>query len=193
MTMESTNPSSSADIRSILASGIGKGNYTEIVFFDGIDDINIPYDIFYKALIGYKSNVSYPCFQRHCKEYVYRNLFYENNDKSQIKVYRKNLTNRLTLTAGTSPVNVLIFHKEKLPFHAFPSTQNLHSVAYVTKATFKISNRVYVNFERKKYDNCQGNDICNKVYINYNHECNVDTASVAKTLTDVVGMLATLL
>lgn len=150
------------------------GNYLEIILMEGETDMDIPDNVFFKML-QHAKNKTNSCFQKHYKEYVYRNLFYENNDKNQIKIYRKILTHVETIQNG---MKLLVFHKEKLPYHVFPSTTTLHSVCYVSKAIIKINNRVFLNFEKKIYqgaNDSNGSRVSfNKIYINYNHEQNVD-------------------
>jgi hypothetical protein len=163
-----------------------QGNYIEFVILDGENITDIPDNMFFKLLNNMK-NKGYACFQKHYKEYIYRNMVYENNDKSQIKIYKIALNNHDTLENG---LKVLIYHKEKLPYHVFPSTTMLHSICYVSKVIFKINNRIYINFEKRKYDSEDSNNVSfNKVFINYNHDDNVDLSNIENALNTCISQL----
>lgn len=161
------------------------GNYVEIVVCDG-DVYDLPDARFFRFLQIVKQRGG-ASFQKHYKEYVHRNMFYENSDKNQVKVYKKTLT--LVDDEHANNMRVLVFHREKLPFHAFPSTMGLHSVAYVSKVVFKVNNRVFINFERRRYEDAPDTAF-NKVYINYNHEENVDGVSMEAVIKDCVALLS---
>jgi hypothetical protein len=113
-------------------------------------------------------------------------MVYENNKENQLQVYKKTLNSYSVLDPN---FKVLSYHKEKLPYHVFPSTHMLHSVSYVNKATFKLNNRVFLNFERKKYEN--SDVFYNKIYINYNHDNNVDLATIEQALNDAIRLIDT--
>jgi hypothetical protein len=146
-----------------------KGNYFEIICMEGESDIDIPDTVFFKLLQTAKGK-STTCFQKHYKEYVFRNIHYENNDKNQVKIYKKTPTFVGEIKDGW---RMIAFYKEKLPYHAFPATTNLYSISYVSKAIIKITNRVFLNFEKRVYPET-GSVSFNKIYVNYNHDDNVD-------------------
>lgn len=156
---------------------VDKGNYIEFILSDDTKtrtEIS-PYK-FYGLLTELKQKLG-NCFQKHFKEYVFRDMFYENNDKHQIKVYKKHLTNVHTDVDG---LVILTYYKEKLPFHMFPSTSSLHSVCYVSKVVFKITNRLFINFEKRVYND---KEAYHKIFVNYNHEENVDISNLKSTLS----------
>jgi hypothetical protein len=150
------------------------GNYIEVVLLDD-DTMSMGDSVFFKLMHDVK-NKNLHCFQKYCKEYVHRNKFYENNDKSQIRVFKKTLSETQVVTHGSNQYRVLAYYKEKLPYHAFPSTTMMHSISYVIRSTFKINNRVFLNFERRMYKDAPRP--FNKVYINYNHDDNVDVNNI---------------
>lgn len=160
------------------------GNYIEIVFEDYPNCIDIKDKVFFKMLQNMK-NKNYHGFQKHYKEYIFRNITYENNDKNEIKIFKKTLTKHDNLLEN---IRVLVFYKEKLPYHVFPSTTKIHSVSYISKAIFKINNRVYLNFERKKYEGCS--TFFNKVYINYNHDENVDLTTIQAAISSCIQLVS---
>jgi hypothetical protein len=161
-----------------------KGNYTEFVWNnDGC--INVPYRLFMNTVHSLKSK-GYVTFQKQYKEYVYRDMFFDN-DKMQIKVYRKKLTHHDEICDGL--FNVLTFNKEKMPYHVFPSSTKLHSITYVSKVIFKVHNRIFINCEYKAYGDRDSENNYHKIFINYNNDPNVDTASMEKILTSVITQL----
>lgn len=165
-----------------LQDYVSEGSYIECILMDG-DELHTNDSVFFKMMQDMKDR-GYNCFQKHTKEYVYRNMFYENNEKSQIRIYKK------TLNKIGNDINgwkILAFHKEKLPYHSFPSTTMLHSISYVSKATFKINNRIFVNFEKRRYTGDE--TTYNKIYINYNHDDNVDVHSMKKAVCSIIDSL----
>jgi L-rhamnose mutarotase len=163
------------------------GNYIEFIYQDGENITDIHDNIFFKMLNNMK-NQGYSVFQKHYKELVYRNMKYENNEKSQVKIYKTSVTKQDDLSNG---IKVIVQIKEKLPYHVFPSTTMLHSVAYVSKVIMKVNNRIYVNFEKRRYENQDkaSNVSFNKIYINYNHDDNVDIVNMEKVLNTCIKQL----
>ena len=106
------------------------GNYVEIIMLDTANDTDIADRVFSKMLMSIKKTHS-GCFQKHYKEFVFRNLFYENNEQNQIKTYKKTLKYVGNMDDG---MKIMVYHKEKLPYHSFPCTTKLHSICYISKA-----------------------------------------------------------
>jgi hypothetical protein len=170
------------DIQSLTSSG----NYVEILLLEKKDSQDISDKHFFKLIESLKKS-GYSSFQKHYKEYVYRNMIYENNEKSQIKVFK----NTFKKTQNISP-NIIanVFYKEKVPYHMFPSTKLIYSVSYVSKLIFKVNNRIFINFEKRKYDTQANSNVSfNKVYINYNHDDNVDLTNIQDTLVCVMDYI----
>ncbi len=163
-----------------------EGNYIEITLQDDIEEennIHIDDKVFFRVLNNFKKR--YPSsFQKHYKEYVFCNLFYENNEKNQIKIYRKQV---MKYEKPISKLHITVYHKEKQAYHIFPCSTNLHSISYISKVIFKLNHRVFVNFEKKTYEKNQGT--YNKIYLNYNHEANVDTNHIDSSISSAVNFL----
>jgi hypothetical protein len=170
-----------AQIKDLLS----QGNYIELVLNEEGNSIDVGDKLFFKLIQNIK-NKGYGCFQKHYKEYVHRNMYYENNDKNQIKIHKKTLLK--TLDIPSCSMKLFVCHKEKQPYHLFPSTTMLHSISYISKLTFKINNRVYLNFERRKYSN-NADVSFNKIYINYNHDDNVDLTNIQTAIDTCVNLL----
>ena len=187
------------------------GNYFEFILQDEENRTDIPDRLFGKLLQQARSNHT-SCFQKHFKEYAYRNMFLENNDTNQIKLYKKTLTHASTLENG---MKLLVFGKEKLPYQVFPSQMSLHSVSWVSRAVVKINNRVFLNFEKRTYEPSGPSPSdreasigaeaekekeedsptpkppsYNKIYINYNHDHNVDIEASARALRACMDLVS---
>lgn len=78
------------------------------------------------------------------------------------------------------------YTKEKIPLHQFPCTKNLHEVCYIQRLTFRLHNRVFLNFEIQKY---MDEGKIHKIYINYNHDPAAERESMQSLLTEYVGAL----
>lgn len=169
-----------------IKDNLSKGNYIELVMIEDGNSFDISDKIFFRLMTDIKTS-GYNCFQKHYKEYVYRNLFYENNEKNQIKIHKKSLMNNVDIKHKT--MKMLIFNKEKQPYNVFPASRMLHSICYVSRVTFKINNRVYINFEKRKYEG--NSDVAfNKVYINYNHDDNVDLENIISAIEKSLLLIA---
>lgn len=149
------------------------GNYVDFVLtpYDESYDYDIKEKDFLRILTHLK-NTDLQCFQKHYKEMVYHDLSYEvltqTNSINVVKKISKGID-----TNWVDDMVVTVWHKTKVPFHMFPSTTDISSICFVSKAIFKVSNRVFINFEIKKY---QDNPTISfsKIFINYNHDENVD-------------------
>lgn len=75
--------------------------------------------------------------------------------------------------------------KNKLTILSVPSTRNYHTESWVKKLTFNITNRIAVHFI-----NGMNTSKFYKVSVVYNHEKNVDTAYVVKSLHNVLKLIA---
>lgn len=75
-------------------------------------------------------------------------------------------------------------NKKKLSILSFPSTQTFDNEEYVRVMTFKISNRLSVQFSQSKPINCENTTY--KVKIAYTHDSNVDRDTVIKQLNNLL-------
>jgi hypothetical protein len=118
-------------------------------------------------------NVKY--YERKVKQYIKKDLYYEvvldhKNEIADIRSYSKTCTD---YTFVKPNVLKMVFNKSKKPIHAFSSSTDINEIIYIKRLTFRISNRVFVNFEigcsidtmETKYRN---------VYINGNFDSDVD-------------------
>jgi hypothetical protein len=141
-------------------------------------------DVFIETLKAVKHNKdTLPFAERFCKEYMYRNLVYSINEKYESKVSKLDCKSVNRLNCGRI---VCYFHKEKASFHTFPSMLRPHSIAYVNGIVFKFHNRIYLNFEERKHED--GSE-SHRIFINYNHEDNVDLVNISKRVQQVLDVV----
>lgn len=111
-------------------------------------------------------------YERKIKMYVKDNFYYEvvldhKDDVSDIRSYVKS-----ALDFDISQGMVKIFYnKSKKPIHAFSSSHDMHDISYIRRLTFRINNRVFINFDFAS--NVDGQKY-NKVFMNANIDHNVD-------------------
>tara|TARA_Y100000591_G_C21750959_1_gene654727 strand:+ start:173 stop:742 length:570 start_codon:yes stop_codon:yes gene_type:complete len=82
------------------------------------------------------------------------------------------------------------YNKQNLPQISFPSTKNINDQYYLNKIIFKITNRIYINFEiKKKINNKNKNEeIYRRIYINFNNDKNnVDNNNINELLNKCIN------
>jgi len=109
------------------------------------------------------------------KQFVKGDLFYNVSDDGAISVH--SITPVCTLGD-----RCFGYEKKKLTIVNFPSTTKYDAVVQVCKQTFKVSNRVYINFEKRENDNF--------IYVNYNHDPNVDWDIVTQDIKRAVDAVS---
>ena len=156
-----------------------KGNYVEYVLFNSCSsddsqlDVNLPEEQ-YLALMRKLARAPYKYFGKQCKVYYHNDLVYENYNQEEIKTYSKALID-YSIDRKNS-IAVLHYSKDKVPFHNFPATSRMNAVSFIKKITFRVHNRIYINFQMEQIDGEP--DYTRKVYINYNHDTNLDAAYI---------------
>jgi hypothetical protein len=174
---------------------ISGSNYYELFICEGKNKLNhvsedTEYNIgvsekkFYDIMnrIDTKKNIKY--FQREYKEYILKDLVCQRFINDEVKVMRKI---PLNVSEFNNNYIQVAYNKTKLTLVNFDSTKNLHKISYIKKLIFRISNRIYINFEIS-IDSKTKNKIY-LVYINYNHDDNVDINITNKCINDVIDML----
>lgn len=154
-------------------------NYVEVCVPNVVDEC-----VFATLLQRVKGHhESLPLSQKYFKEYMFRNLALQINDKYDAKVYKLDCKRKETCPNGVIAVS---FNREKASFHTFPSMSHAHSVAYVNAVVFKFHNRVFLNFEEKKHED---GAVTRRVYINYNHDDNVDIPSISRRVRHAMDII----
>ena len=88
-------------------------------------------------------------------------------------------------------ISSIFYKKSTLPIFQFPSTDNIHDKFFLNKIIFKITNKIYLNFEIMKKNE---NDIFYRVYINFNNDKhNIDYDTIVKSINETIKNLLCLL
>lgn len=190
-------------IQNVLSTNAGElgtqppqfhGNHVEFVIIPPPKDIqsaadgacmvygtNFECDAFYKLM--YKMmDTYYKYHQKQFKETVIGNVYYHNHKNEDISIYSINTT---TLASFQDKVLSKVQHKNKLTILSLPSTTNIHNETYMRKLTFRVTNRIFVNFENSMCENIK----CYRVTVNYNHDKDVDLSGVVDSLEKVLKIL----
>lgn len=153
-------------------------NYIEIVMK------NMTRDLFLNKLQGMcKRNYKY--FEKGGRCYVKGLLTYENTDNKEIRVFKKNMK----LATDHADHVVCYYDKEKLPYHAYPSTQEHDCIFEYKRLVFRIHNRIYINFEIQDFGESAAS-LDYRIFVNYNHEQNVDVDHMTQLLTTAIDVLS---
>lgn len=98
----------------------------------------------------------------------------------------KQISNKLK----TKTIHISYFVKESQPIYAFPSTQNINEITFDKRITFKINNRLYVNFcitehmsEKNK------NNQYYYIFMNYNHSPKTDIVKNIELIIEISSHL----
>lgn len=163
----------------LTSEDIENSNYIEIKLYkkksaENVYDINFSKDEFYNIM----NRLKYKCYQKDCKQYVSGNLFYENLNNEEVKVYKTEVKNIIIKDRYI----ISFYNKSKLSVLNFESSTNINDINYIRKLIFRVSNRIYINFEIKK----KNNNLVYNIYINYNHDDTVDLSLINDSLENIV-------
>jgi len=129
-------------------------------------------------------------YERKIKQYLKDELYYEvilshKDEISDIRSYTK-----VAHAYEFEKPNVLkvCYEKHKKPVHAFSSSYDMHDVVYTRRLTFRVSNRVFVNFETGK--GVDDTSSYRKIYINANTDGNVDIDFIQSEISQYLNLLA---
>lgn len=152
------------------------GHLSENIFNYNIDD-----KLFLKLLRDVSKRFKMKYFSKKFKRYRVNNLSMEvTNDETNI--YKQNT---VSFDNGSNYI-ITRSKKNKVPYHQFPCTRNIHEITYVHMLTFRLHNRLFLNFEIKKsLDSAQKF----KIFFNYNHDKNSDIDHIMTLLHDVMQFL----
>lgn len=138
----------------------------------------------FMAIMGKLTNVGsgLKYFQKNYKEQVWTNIHYQNTDNAELKIIKKDC---VSSSVYKNKFLAQGFNRSKMSLLNIPSTSDIYTTTDVSRLTFRISNRVYINFEVHVIEDTE----YYKVYINYNHDKNVDPISVRKQLQQAISLL----
>lgn len=136
------------------------------------------YNLMYKMMdTPYKYN------HKQYRELIVGDVQYHNHKNEEVSVFSvttnavENIENRFCM---------LVQQKNKHSILSLPSSKHIYNDNVVRKMIFRISNRVFVNFEHGMTD-------CNKyykIYVNYNHDNGVDINNSIDTIKKVLMLLS---
>lgn len=135
------------------------------------------YKFMYKMMDG-----NYRYHQKQYKEVFVGDVCYQNYKNEEMSIHNIQ-TN--TVESISDKMFAIAQTKNKLSILSVPSTLNIYSENMIRKLIFRISNRVFVNFENGMTDN----EKYYKVFVNYNHDKDVDVNVVVKNINDVLDKL----
>lgn len=135
------------------------------------------YQMMYKLM-----DTNYKYYQKQYKEVLIGDVCYQNFKNEEINIYTihtNNVDNRFPFVCAIAQT------KNKQSILSLPSSVNIYSENIIKKLIFRVSNRVFVNFENgitdgKKYY---------KIFINYNHDKDVDVNVGIKHINDILSKL----
>lgn len=137
------------------------------------------YSLMYKFM-----DTNYKQHQKQYTETVIEDVHYQNFKNEEMSVYSV-VTNAVETV--DNKVCVLMQNRNKLSILSVPSTLKIYSDNLVRKMTFKISNRVFVNFEH----GVDKKERYYKVYVNYNHDKDVDVQNAITMIKNALSILMT--
>jgi hypothetical protein len=134
------------------------------------------YNMMYRMM-----DTSYKYYQKQYKELVIGTTVYQNSKNEDISTFSIS-TNAVRIYGR---VAACAQNKSKLSILSLPSTRNIYKEALVKKLTFRVTNRVFVNFEHGDENDTR----YYRVTINYNHDKDVDTTGIINVLDDILKVL----
>lgn len=128
-------------------------------------------------------------FQSDHKEYILENLTMtkkiEDGTVKETKVYQA-----YPVAIQDHPgFRVIFYHKKKLTTIAFPSTKTFDDVKYKRRLTYRINNRVYVNFQIEKHEHAKPTPTYPRVYINFNSSKDADLKESVAAINTIIHKL----
>jgi hypothetical protein len=142
-------------------------------------------DVFY-TLMYKMMDTKYKYHHKQYRELVIGDVHYHNFKNEEINVFGittnnvENIDNKFCMLAQ---------QKTKLSILSFPSTMKVYNDNVVRKMTFRVSNRIFVNFEHGMISNGKDDEKFYKVYVNYNHDKDVDVQNAIDTIKNALSIL----
>lgn len=142
---------------------------------------SISKDTFY-TLMYKMMDTNYKYNHKQYRELVIGDVQYHNYKNEEISVFSVTTNSVDTIDKKFC---LLSQQKNKLSILSLPSSLKTYNDNVVRKMIFRISNRVFVNFEH----GMSGTHKYYKVYVNYNHDCGVDINNAMDTIKKTLVML----
>lgn len=126
-------------------------------------------------------------FEKNFHQKLYQDLCFQIFDDGEIKIWKKQVNN-FTFYNNSSINQWIVFQSTRTrqsPLQ-FPSTMEIPQENLIRSLIFRITSRIYVNFEN--YFNIKTKKKGYQIIVNYNHDNNVDLQQVNKKLNDVLNL-----
>jgi len=167
-------------------------NYVEISLFDKLIDngedvmvMSLPSEESFKFMLNnIKTALGVKTSSKTFKQFILNDLTY-NVDPESGDITVIGLKPVTTFEVGQNYIS-LGFEKKKLSIINFPSTTAYNDIVDVQKMTYRISNRVFINFESRISSISMKSY---RIYMNYNHDPNVDWDIVKKDIMKAYKLL----
>ena len=124
---------------------------------------------------------NYKYVQKNYKEIVIGNTYYQNHKNEDTYVCDLKTVN---VNCWKDTIVASGHVKNKLTMLSVPSTRNFHTEGWIKRLTFNITNRIAIHFI-----NGMHTSKFYKISLVYNHEKNVDTSFVVKSLHNVLKLV----
>lgn len=151
-----------------------------------IYDYNFNKDEFYSILQKINeimSKKSIKPYQREWKEYVHADIYYKNYSNNEIKIYKKTHVDVEELLGDWILIKSL---KTKHSPLNYSCTTQMFAILYTRCLIYRVNNRIYINFENSWNEKTNKNEY--KIYINYNHDNNVDLPLIKKKIIEIINI-----
>jgi hypothetical protein len=166
-----------------------ESNYYELYYSplnskDSNDEfpISIDSDVFYKIMRFFK-HLKY--YQNDYKQFTIGDITCQKYTNDQIKIYKQNFN----FMYRRNQFVVIGSNKIKLSLLQYPSTNNIMDKEYIKKLIFRVTNRIFVNFEISLNE---GKEKVYMIYINYNHESKVDDSTVVEQVDKLIQSMVSI-
>jgi hypothetical protein len=127
-------------------------------------------------------------FSKTFKQFVFNNITYNITPKNgEVQVYS---LNPISVMKKVDNCVAIGYHKKKLSILNFPSTTNYDDIRYITRTTFRISNRIFINFDELTSSSVECQEKTYHMYANYNHDTNVDWDTISTEISRVWSTIA---
>lgn len=157
-------------------------NYYEYVLTSDISKYDMGKKTFFDILTKMALE-NHKCFEKKYKEYIVsNNITCHNYENKDIKIY----TNKALYIENKDKYIIIGYNKTKQTILNYPSTNNIYVTNYIKKLIFRVTNRIYINFEICLQENKKK---LYKIYINYNHDNNVDTKIINQNIDDLLKII----
>lgn len=107
-------------------------------------------------------------------------------------VYRLNPVNIPTSLQKISDLDsteVVAYHKNQLTLASFPCTTNIYDTTFETRKTFKINNKLFLNFSTIEYASDNKTKSYYHIYLNYHHKSNCDLVTNLKSMQNCIELV----